>query len=249
MLNAKSTWTFLGHDRERSPFGSLESARAMDGPTLSRDAISSVKKIRHNGCIYYIKHYTRNGKGLRQYIGRGRLQGEWENLLYFAQLGIAIPRIVAYGQHCRWGQFKEGILITEEVTDAHDLLTLSRQHPEYFTDKQWLRTVLQQTADYTRCLHQQGFVHWDLKWRNILVATPPHNEPQVYFFDCPLGRRRWGWLKQRGAIKDLACLDKVGRKTLSRSQRLTFFRDYLQTRLLSTQDKQTLKRVLTFFAN
>lgn len=244
--NRTSFWNFLGTGQERLAFTTLRHAAEHQGEIITRCPISHVKKTTVNNITYYIKTYYRNGKGVRHYFGRGRIRGEWENLLYFQQLGIPTPRLVAYGQHCKFGQFKQGILITEEVK-SHDLATLAKTEHSLFNNPVWLNSVIKQCANYTKQLHDRGFVHWDLKWRNILISND--DEPLVYFFDCPLGRKRYSWLRKRGIIKDLACLDKIGRNVLTRTQRLKFFKLHQGIHRLDCTHKRCIKKILDFFAN
>ena len=244
--NRTSFWDFLGTTQDDTAFSTLEHAVELAGEIISRDPISHVKKISVNNTTYYVKIYHRNGKGLRHYLGRGRIRGEWENLLYFQQLDIPTPRLVAYGQRCKYGQFNLGALITEELKSA-DLAILAKTKPSLFRNSDWLNRVTDQCADYTKRLHDQGFIHWDLKWRNILVSNDA--QPQVYFFDCPLGRKHYSWLRQRGITKDLACLDKVGSKVLSRTQRLNFYKSYQGVDRLNSGHKQYIMQILDFFAN
>ena len=49
-------------------------------------------------------------------------------------------------------------------------------------------------------------------------------------------------------VKDLACLDKVAKYNLTRTQRLRFYLDYAQQNRLSTMDKQRIRRILGFFS-
>lgn len=250
MFNALlNSWTFLGGDKEKELFSTLQDTLEQEGVCLSKDPISSVQKVTHQDSTYYVKVYTRNGKGLRHYLGRGRLQGEWENLLFFSKLGIPTPRIIAYGQRRQKGLFKVGALITQEVPYSIDLLTLVKTTPQKLHNRSWLKAILRQTSDYTSRLHQHGFIHWDLKWRNILISTEDENNPQVFFFDCPLGRIRQGWLRNRGIVKDLACLDKVGKKALSRTQRLRFFKYYEKTDRLTSDHKRKILQIINFFAD
>lgn len=244
--NRTSFWNVLGNKQESSAFNTLQDAVEQHGDIISRDPISHVKKISVNGTTYYVKIYHRNGKGIRHYLGRGRIRGEWENLLYFQQLGIPTPRLVAYGQKFEFGQFSLGALITEEI-QSEDLATLAKTGRSLFHTPNWLNRVINQCADYTKRLHDHGFVHWDLKWRNILVSNDV--EPQVYFFDCPLGRKQYSWLRKRGIIKDLACLDKVGSKILTRTQRLKFYKSYKKLDQLDSTHKHDIKKILSFFAN
>jgi len=245
----KTDWLFCGCEGEREAFGSFAALQNTAGEEVSRDQMSSVRKLKRGNDIYYIKEYTRNGKGPRHYLGRGRLRGEWENLLYFDQLKIPIPRVVAYGQRYQFGIFRQGFLVTAEVAEAQDLKTLFRNQPQLFRRGPWLTSVTRQVADYTRRLHRDGFVHWDLKWRNVLVAMIDLEQPQVYFFDCPLGRQWFGWLRNRGIIKDLACLDKVASQAMSRSRRLAFFLHYQERTRLSAADKKMIGQILSFFSS
>jgi len=246
---AHNSWIFLGKEGEKALFSTLQNTLQLKGTRLSKDPISFVERVSHQDATYYIKVYTRNGKGLRRYLGRGRLQGEWENLLYFSQLDIPIPRIVAYGQIKRHGRFKIGALITEEVSHSDDLQSLAKKNPQKFRDRSWVKAILRQTADYTSRLHRHGFIHWDLKWRNILVSTEDATQPKVFFFDCPLGKTRRGWLRSRGIVKDLACLDKVAKKALSRTQRLRFFKYYEKIDRLTPSHKRNILQIINFFAD
>ncbi len=94
-------------------------------------------------------------------------------------------------------------------------------------------------------MHRHRFVHNDLKFRNVLVDFS--NCPEVYIIDCPLGRRLFGPLFQRGIVKDLACLDRVAKRYLSRSQRLRFYKKYQGTDRLTTRHRRQIRRILGFF--
>lgn len=241
--NKKNFWIFLGTPDERSIFGSIESCLKQTGQKISADPLSFVIRATVNGHNYYVKQYHHRGKGVRRFIGRSRAKGEWSNLLYFSSLGIPTPRIVAYGQQ-KINERKLEVLVTAEVEESKDLATLAQQQPEQFRNRAWCYTTMTQIADYTRRLHDQGFVHWDLKWRNILIQED--TVPKVYFFDCPLGRRWYAWLKYRGAIKDLGCLDLIGQNVLTRTQRLRFYLLYRQINRLDVSGKHQISKIRSF---
>ncbi|MBN2645366.1 MAG: hypothetical protein JXR59_07835 [Desulfuromonadaceae bacterium] len=246
LTSQKNFWTFLGDDSEECFFGSLETSLQCQGKRISQDPLSYVLHTQAGKRSYFIKVYHRNGKGIRHYFGRGRAEGEWQNLLFFQRLGIPTPRLVAYGQGYQHGRLSHAILITEEVSPAQDLATLARETPHVLQQRAWRLSVLRQVADYTARLHKDGFVHWDLKWRNILIRQQD-TEPKVLFFDCPLGKHPFGWLRRRGAIKDLACLDKIGRKVLRRTDRLRFYLAYRETTHLTAVDKKQITQIVQFF--
>jgi hypothetical protein len=136
-------------------------------------------------------------------------------------------------------------LITEEIPDTADLANMAGNNDPRLRDRRWIAHVLHQVATITRTLHDAGFAHNDLKWRNLLVNGG--ELPTVYLIDCPSGGYWWGVLLRYRIIKDLACLDKVGKYQLSRSQRLRFYLDYAGHPRLTLEDKQRIRRILKFF--
>lgn len=231
---------------ELETFNSLEKVINLKGEPVTQSPISRLQRVRLAERDYYVKVYTQGGKYLRRFIGKSRAQTEWENLLYFSQLNIPIPRLVAFGMQSRYGVFKYGALITAGINSAMDLANLSQQQGFLFKNQDWCRSLLAKLAQHIKQLHQSKFIHNDLKWRNLLVDTSAA-EPLLYFIDCPNGRHyRWPFF-MRGVIKDLACLDKVARQQLSRTQRLYFYKVYTGCNKLTAQHKQQLKNILLFF--
>lgn len=212
---------------------------------MAADPISRVIRVEVDGTNYFVKMYWGAGKKLRRYVGRTRIRGEWENLKYFQQIGVATAPIVAYGQEYDRGVFKRGALITEELKGTEDLADLAAAGSPLLKDRAWVRQVADQVAGFARQLHAHGFVHTDMKWRNIMVT--PNHDPKVFFIDCPSGREVPGPLLSRGIIKDLACLDKVAKYALTDRDRLYFYRRYAQVDRLGAADKDRIRRILKFF--
>jgi len=227
-------------------FSSLDKALSAKGELASRGPIGRVTKTKVADRFYFIKRYGRGGSRLRRYIGKSRLRSEWENLLFFSHLDIPTAEIVAYGQKYRWGLFYRGALITEELKDTIDLAALAKNKSPLLKNRDWVRQVIQQVADFTKRLHDKGFIHYDLKWRNILVNN--ERKPQVFFIDCPVGKKCFGPMLRRGIIKDLACLDKIAKYQMSRTDRLRFYKAYSGHNRLTRRDKRLIKKVLVFFS-
>jgi tRNA A-37 threonylcarbamoyl transferase component Bud32 len=228
-------------------FADLNRVFALAGDEMARDSISHVVRVQIGQTRYFVKRYEAGGKQVRRYVGPSRVRTEWENLLYFEELGIPTAPVVGYGQEYRLGRFKRGALITEELKETEDLASLAHRGFEKFNDPHWLRNVSAQLAGHTLTLHEQGFIHTDLKWRNILVNT--QGNPHVYLIDCPSGRRVPGLLLERGITKDLACLDKVAKRQLSRTQRMRFYLQYAQRHRTTQADRKRIRRILRFFDN
>jgi len=52
---------------------------------------------------------------------------------------------------------------------------------------------------------------------------------------------------RRRIVKDLACLDKVAKYSVSRSQRLRFYLQYRGRQRLNESDKRRIRQILNFF--
>jgi len=124
------------------------------------------------------------------------------------------------------------------------LATLARDHDARLRDAAWVRDVSIQLADATRRMHDERFAHNDLKWRNLLVDEAG----KLFFIDCPSGAFWRGPFLRYRVVKDLACLDKLARVHLSRSQRLRFYLRYAGRARLTAADKRRIRRILRFFA-
>lgn len=230
---------------ESRHFGSWQDALNVEGCVLSGSLMSRLKKVNLEGRSYYVKIYHSSGRHLRRYLGRSRVRAEWENLLYFQSIGLPTVRLVAFGEEDGFSGSRKGMLITEEVPNSRDLASLVLENDPLLKNKKWLNEVLDQVAENARLLHRHGFVHGDLKWRNILVNLD--GEPHIYFIDCPLGRKYPFFLMERGIVKDLACLDKVAKYHLSVSSRMKFYHRYTHKTKISVQDKRRIGRILQFF--
>lgn len=224
-------------------FGSLERVFNLVGQQVTRDPISEVIRVEHEGIGYYVKRYRR-AKGLRAYLPRPRIKAEWQNLQHFADWGIPTAQIVARGMERKAGAFVRGAMITREIPATDDLAHLANKQDARLQDPHWVGHVSRQIAGFTRTMHEHGFVHNDLKWRNILVD----DQKNAYLIDCPTGGFWWGPFLQYRIIKDLACLDKVGKYQLSRSQRLRFYLYYTRQQRLTPADKKRIKKIVHFFA-
>ncbi|MCW8155347.1 heptose kinase [Stutzerimonas stutzeri] len=224
-------------------FGSLASVFALRGERLTIDMLSEVIRVERNGVRYYVKRYSGAGKGLRRFIGRPRVKAEWQNLMLFRRWGIPTAPIVAYGMERRGGAFLRGALITRELEQTDDLALLAANHDARLRDPRWVQEVSLQLARSTRAMHDRGFAHNDLKWRNLLVDP----QRRLYLIDCPTGAFWRGPFLQRRIIKDLACLDKVAKYQLSRTQRLRFYLQYCQRKRLVEKDRPRIQQILNYF--
>ncbi len=247
-----SQWWFddsLG-PQAQAAFASLDSCFEAAGERITTSTISEVQRLQLDGKNYYLKLYFEAGERVSKYLGKSKARREWENLSAFKSWGLSAAKIVARGEQSIGIARRRGALITEGVEDSIDLAELAKQSSPLFREPEWVSSVIDQVAEATRVMHSHQFAHNDLKWRNILVSTR-EGSPLVTLIDCPAGRYwHWPFFEYR-RIKDLACLDKVAKYTLTESQRMSFIRRYWQlsdSESLSESQRRDIAKITSFFS-
>ncbi|BCG27365.1 LPS kinase [Pseudomonas tohonis] len=224
-------------------FADLDAVFALQGDWITGDPLSEVLRVEHAGIRYYVKRYWGAGKGLRRWIGRPRVKAEWQNLKNFSKWGIPTAPVVGWGLERRFGRFHRGALITRELERTSDMAALAQRDDARLDDATWVDGVSRQLARATRAMHDHHFAHNDLKWRNLLV----NDEGELFLIDCPTGAFWFGPFLRRRIVKDLACLDKVAKYKLSRTQRLRFYLQYRGRQRLNVGDKRRIRQIIGFF--
>ncbi|MBB3102740.1 hypothetical protein FHR87_001128 [Azomonas macrocytogenes] len=224
-------------------FGNLERVFTLQGERLTSSPLSEVIRLERDGIRYYVKRYWAAGKGLRRYIGRPRVKAEWQNLQRFQQWGIATAPLVAWGMEYAGGAFRRGAMITREIENSTDMGTMAKRADPRLADPAWVECISRQLARATRIMHEHRFAHNDLKWRNLLVNPAA----ELFMIDCPTGAFWFGPFLRRRIIKDLACLDKVAKYRLSRTQRLRFYLHYQRRTRTQPADRKKIRQVLDYF--
>jgi len=230
---------------EAEQFRNLDHVLGVEGEQINTSDMSTLVRVKVGESKYYIKKYHRGGRHFRRRLGRSRVRAEWENSHYFTQIGVPTARLVAFGERRKPFGDRIGALVIEELENVQDMAVVLKTGHHMQQNKGWLGGVTLKIAKYTAMLHDKGFVHGDLKLRNILVNFG--QDPEVYIIDCPDGSIKSGMLFDRGIVKDIACLDRTAKEFLSKTQRLKFYKDYKKVDRLSADDKRLIKRVVTFF--
>jgi len=232
-----------------SYFSSMKAVFQLDAKIISKSSQSEIFSQEIEGKTYFIKRYFRS-KNIGSWLGFSRFRTELRNQLWFNQQGIPSAKVVAYGERRLLLKTLKGVLITEGVSDAQELVEIAKSTPDKFAQKQWRDAIIAQLSAITAQLHHARFCHNDLHWRNILVQQSETSvEPKIFLIDCPSGKKLFGPLLSYRKLKDLANLDKLAAIYLTRSQRLRFFFEYSDIKKLSTDDKKMILNVLKHKAN
>lgn len=197
----------------------------------------------------FFKLYRFDRPSWRFWLRASKAWREFDNYVLFERLGIPCVQRVACGEVRDWfGRLRAAFILTVAVPaavtlEAH-MLQLRRSPPE--ASRAERAALFRQLAAMTRRLHEAGFFHNDLYWRNVLVTHGPDGSPALWWIDCPRGGRL-GWLAgRRRQIKDLAALDLSAAELCARTERLRFLEDYLSLDKLDARARQLAREILEY---
>lgn len=200
----------------------------------------------------YIKKYWYPTYGERwsgfyrgTFFGVSKVRREYENLARLRSWGLDAPTPVAYGEERSAGWLRRSFLVSEGIHDPQSLDIFIRDRVPALPapERQPVcRELIQGLADYTRRLHEHGFVHHDFFWRNILLSG--NSLARFFPIDSHKGRCWKTWMEMRSRAKDLATLDAPAPSFFRRTERLRFFLVYRGHSRLTRDDKHLLRLIL-----
>ena len=192
---------------------------------------------------------------VREWLCRGLSGGgllgpgcvEAHNVHRLRSSGVPTMEVIAYGQRLRRPWRVESFVLVEQIPDAAPLDDYLRERVEPTCAGRAdaaLRRLIGQLADLVRRFHDAGFNHRDLYCCHVFVQPSPGGDPGLYLIDLQrVGRRRW--FRRRWRVKDLAQLnDSAPGDRISRTDRMRFFRAYLQCGKLTAAHKRLARAVL-----
>jgi tRNA A-37 threonylcarbamoyl transferase component Bud32 len=249
-VKSGSTWRFASglSDAEKIAFQGKEQTLALEGELINDSKTNFTQRVQIGDRFYFVKRYLIPGKHLRRYLAASRVNREWKNLSWFEKHQIPTPRRIVMGEGDRWQGQYWGVIVSEEVSQTIDLRKVYRDSPEMLRNRFWRLEIIKRLASVVAKLHETGFIHNDLQWRNILVSLPNDADCRVFLIDCPAGRPIYLRGNRRGVVRDLAFLDKMAKVALSKTDRLRFYMLYRRVKRLRERDKKEIRRVLGFLS-
>ena len=205
--------------------------------------------------VFY-KQYEFAPPSWRFFARPSKARCEFRNYETFRKLGVPSAEPLACGElRDRWGRLRSAFILTRAIPDAVTLDEFFQRHPADTADDHTraLRdALLAQLSETTRLIHDAGFFHHDLVWRNLLItwsAAPaaPAAPPKLWWIDCPRGRfDRWSPWRSRRRVKDLASLDKTAAQLCTPRERITFVKRYLGKARLDAEAKQLIRAAVAY---
>jgi hypothetical protein len=198
---------------------------------------------------YYYRRWRNRVRGMFRgtFFGTHRGETEFRTLGQMRALGIPAVRPVAYGSR-RVGHFVTAcFLITEEVPQAANLTSFACDAATGVrtVGPAQRRAMARQLAHQVSEMHAVGFSHGQLFWRNVLVRTGPHGEPEFFFLDAHPAKP---WQRFSRPLRwwqsELAHVAASATPFTSRTERLRFARHYFGVERLTPELKCQVREVV-----
>ncbi len=188
---------------------------------------------------FLVRHYGRGGL-LRRLLGDSFLFGSrpFREILITHEVrkrGIPTARVVAALHHRIWGPLYRGDLVTVEIPDTRDLVSVfsscgSRPSREANILKQ---EIAREAGRTIRFMHDHGIYHGDLNLKNLLVQISSSDGPKVYIVDFDRSKIS-GSLSTGKKMKNIFRLDRSAEKLktqgipITYTDKIRFFHAYAQ---------------------
>lgn len=197
------------------------------GRLVSAHGLTHTRRIEfaHAGQILagYLKIYDYTRRPLRHRFIRDKARREAKNVSVLRhRCGLSMPTVVCIGARRRLGALVRSFILTLE-------LPASRPLAEAWDHSLVDRTeLLARSPAFVARMHAAGFVHIDLRWRNILVCCEGDRPFEFVPIDCVRGGwRRARLAREHGRLRDLSSLYKDARPRLTRTQLLRWYIAYV----------------------
>jgi len=205
--------------------------------------------------LYLKKHHVRSlGSRLRALFGMqpaptpARIEAE--NAAALSIEGIAVMRLIAYGERLRPDGLQESFVITEELENYSELHHYLRRRfvlppcGRRGAREHDLKRLVSDIARIVRRFHAAGYNHRDLYCCHFFIKDMGPGRWEIRLIDLQRVQRR-GWFRRRWLVKDLAQLAwSAPSCCIKHTHKMAFIREYLGVGKLRPADKRLIRAVL-----
>ncbi len=250
-MRFKSTLRELGL-LEKNAIFSFQQGRELYKPGLGgRTRIRFETFLNENRIWLYLKrvwHPRISDQLARIFSGTIRHSICWHERYMIKQIGlhrIPVPVVVAYAEKMAGGFEIASALMTQGIIGQ----SLEKFVPKHFartpdrTELVKRRGWIRHLAGLIRRFHQAGFCHRDLYLSHIFICFKKDGGPVFYLIDLARAFKT-GWRKNRWIVKDLAALNySAPGNTISSTDRMRFFKTYLEVKKIGLTEKSFLREI------
>jgi tRNA A-37 threonylcarbamoyl transferase component Bud32 len=191
--------------------------------------------------VYFKQYLCRSAWDfIKDFVRANRAERAFKAAEMLGENGFDVPAVIAIGKY-KGGLFHtKSFLVTEEIEDAKRIYEFISDSTLGIQDKRELIRVFGQTIGK---MHAKGIFHGDLRLGNVLVKE---DKGQWRFFFLDNERtRKFYHLPSRLRLKNLVQINMFQAATVSNTDRMRFFKEYLtQNKESSIERTMLIKKVL-----
>jgi tRNA A-37 threonylcarbamoyl transferase component Bud32 len=207
----------------------------------------------HGGAFVKRYHYPRWKSRFKAmfrgtFFSKNRARTEYDTLRRMRQLHVPAVRPIAYGERRFLHFVTNCFLITEAVPHSTSLVSFAVAMKEngngQLVTPHQRRALVRSLADQVRLMHEAGFAHGRLFWRNVILRRFPDDLFEFHFLDAAPGKRIWRkHHDQPDVTDDISALRTVASQFCTRADMCRFAKIYLATDKLTEQHRKWIKRI------
>jgi heptose I phosphotransferase len=202
--------------------------------------------------IYVKRHHWRTWSSRLRALLRlppaptpGRIEAA--NVRRLASQGIAVMRLLAYGEKVRADGLQESFVITEELeefAELHHYLRRKYSGPPTEHSEKTLLQLIRDIARIARRFHAAGYNHRDLYCCHFFVKELPSERCEIRLIDLQRVQRR-RWLRRRWIVKDLAQLSwSAPTVCIQCRHKIAFLHEYFGVKKLRAAHKRLIAAII-----
>jgi len=205
------------------------------------------------GCFIKRYHYPRWKSRIKAmfrgtFFSKSRARTEYDTLRRMRQLHVPAVRPIAYGERRFLHFVTNCFLITEAVPQSTSLVSFAVGAEENSNGRALSpserHALIRSLAQQVRLMHDSGFAHGRLFWRNVILRRFPDGLFEFHFLDAAPGKRIWRkHHDQPDVTDDISALRTIAPRFCTRTDMCRFAKTYLDTQKLSRQHAEWLKRI------
>ena len=190
--------------------------------------------------VFFLKKQQNHGRRTWQHPIQGEptFRREFANLQFLAANHFAAPNVVFYAEANENGE-PCAVLMTAELTDFKELAEITETWlPAASRAKKM--TLIKKIANEIKRFHGLNLVHRALYPKHIFVKNV-NTAPEIALIDCEKMRNNNN--QTSNAIFDLSALNRHSQGWRN-TQRMAFFKHYLQINRLDSNSKKIARQIL-----
>ena len=175
----------------------------------------------------------------------GRIEAA--NVGRLSSLGIAVVRLLAYGEKLHADGLQESFVITEELDEYSELQHYLRRNysgmPTRRSERKLLR-LIRDIAGIVRRFHGAGYNHRDLYCCHFFVKEQSAGPCEIRLIDLQRVQRR-RWFRRRWIVKDLAQLAwSAPSACIECKHKIAFLHEYFGVKKLLPAQRKLIRAVI-----